>query len=165
MKTGEVAKMMGLNPKTITNWTDQTDLAVFFSTGARGLDGTLSQRDYTDEDVLVINTIRINKTRRNTWKDVAKLLAAGHRDDEFPVTATLAKSVTSADHVIMQMALRAERDTALAQLEDAYLEIDRLRQQDKNRQQEIIELHKLIARLEYRLEQDQEAQEQEDDTP
>ena len=156
MKTGEVAKMMGLNPKTITNWTDQEDLAVYFSDDARRVDETSSQREYSEEDVIVINTIRVHKTRQNTWKDVANLLATGHRETELPISATLTKSISPADQVAAMMLVKAERDTALAQLQDAIFEIERLRKELKEQREtsnkEIIDLNRQIARLELRLE-------------
>lgn len=156
MKTGEVAKMMGLNTKTITNWTDQEDLTIFFSDEARRNDGTSSQREYTEDDVLIINTIRIHKTRQNTWKDVAKILYTGHRETDLPITATLTKTISPADQVAAMMLIKGERDTALAQLEDATFEIERLRgelkEQRTEAKEEIIELNRQIARLELQLE-------------
>jgi DNA-binding transcriptional MerR regulator len=156
MKTGEVAKMMGLNPKTITNWTDQDDLKNFFTEEARAGDETSSQRDYSTDDVLIINTIRIHKTRQNTWRDVAAILATGHREVEMPISASLARTISPADQVAGMMAIKAERDTALAQLQDAMFEIERLRkeieEQRKEANTEIIQLNRLIARLELQLE-------------
>ena len=156
MKTGEVAKMMGLNPKTITNWTDQDDLAPYFSEDARRDDGSGGQREYLEEDILVINTIRIHKTRQNTWRDVAKILETGHREVDMPITATLTKSISPADQVAAMMLIKAERDTALAQLQDSMFEIERLRKELKEQREdsgkEIIELNRQIARLELRLE-------------
>jgi DNA-binding transcriptional MerR regulator len=160
MKTGEVAKMMGLNPKTITNWTDQEDLASFFTEEARRSDETTAQREYSEQDILVINTIRVHKTRQNTWKDVAKILATGHRETDLPITATLTKSISPADQIAAMMLIKAERDTALAQLQDAIFEIERmrkeLREQREESSKEIIGLNRQIARLELRLEMLQE---------
>jgi DNA-binding transcriptional MerR regulator len=160
MKTGEVAKMMGLNPKTITNWTDQEDLTTFFSDEARRNDETSSQREYSEEDVLVINTIRIHKTRQNTWKDVAKILMTGNRETDLPITASLTKSISPADQLASMMLIKAERDTALAQLQDSMFEIDRLRNELKEQREEsskeIIDLNRQIARLELKLEMLQE---------
>ncbi len=156
MKTGEVAKAMGLNPKTITNWTDQEDLALFFTEGARRNDQSSTQREYSEDDLFVINTIRVNKTRQNTWKDVAKMLATGHREMELPITATLNRTISAADQMTVVMLIKAERDTALAQLQDSLFEIERLRKELKEQRdeasKEIIELNRQIARLELKLE-------------
>lgn len=148
--------MMGLNPKTITNWTDQEDLVSYFSEEAQRDDGSGGQREYLDEDILVINTIRIHKTRQNTWRDVAKILATGHRETDLPITATLTKTISPADQVAAMMLIKAERDTALAQLQDAIFEIERLRKENKEEREEsnkkIIELNRQMARLELQLE-------------
>lgn len=156
MKTGEIAKMMGLNPKTVTNWTDQAELRGFFSDGAKIDETSGKQREYSSEDVLVINTIRVHKTRRNTWRDVAGLLVSGYRETELPASAALTKTISPADQIAAMMAIKAERDTALAQLEDARLEIERLREELKEQRdgtmQEVITLNREIARLELRLE-------------
>lgn len=156
MKTGEIAKAMGLNPKTITNWTDQEDLTPFFSEEARRNDESSTQRDYSERDLLVINTIRVNKTRQNTWKDVAKILASGHRETELPITATLTRTISAADQMATMMQVKAERDTALAQLQDSLFEIERLRKELREQRdeasKEIIELNRQIARLELKLE-------------
>jgi DNA-binding transcriptional MerR regulator len=162
MKTGEIAKMMGLNPKTITNWTDQKDLNYFFTDGARRNDESSSQRDYADEDVLVINTIRVHKTRQNTWSDVAQILHTGHRETDLPITASLTKTISPADQLASMMAIKAERDTALAQLQDATFEIERLREELKESGKDIIDLHRQIARLELRIELLQENDDDED---
>ena len=73
-----------------------------------------------------------------------------------PITATLTKSMSPADQVAAMMLIKAERDTALAQLQDAMFEIDRLRKELKEQRddsgKEIIELNRQIARLELRLE-------------
>jgi DNA-binding transcriptional MerR regulator len=156
MKTGEVAKMMGLNPKTITNWTDQEDIAPFFSDTARRADETSSQREYSDDDILIINTVRVHKKRQNTWRDVAKILATGHREVELPISATLTKTISPADQVAALMLIKAERDTTLAQLQDAIFEIERLRRELKDEREKMrkenSELNREIGRLEARVE-------------
>jgi DNA-binding transcriptional MerR regulator len=155
MKTGEVAKMMGVNPKTITNWTDQGDIAEFFSTTARALNNVL-QRDYSPDDVLVINTIRLHKSRQNTWQDIAELLRSKHRETELPLSAALTKTISPVDQVTGLMVIKAERDTALAQLQDAMAEVDRLRSELKEEREDsfkqINELYKQVGRLEEKVE-------------
>jgi len=152
MKTGEVSKMMGVNPKTITNWTDQEDLMPFFSMLARRHEETEGQREYTEQDILVINTVRAHKNRSNSWRDVATLLGTGFRETDMPISATLAKTISPADQVAGMMAIKAERDTALAQLQDSMFEIERLRRENREQNEEIRELDRRIARLELRLE-------------
>lgn len=131
MKTGEIAKAMDVSAKTITNWTDRPELAQYFSTTARASDIESAQRDYSTEDLYVINTIRLTKTHRNSWRDVAQILSSGHRELELPIAAALTKTISPADQVASMMALKAARDTAVAQLQDAIIEIERLRDEVK----------------------------------
>ena len=160
MKTGEVAKMLGVSPKTITNWTDEKAFMGFLTDEAKGNAESGIQRDFSTEDVLVLNTIRVHKSRRNTWQDVAELMQTGHRETELPASAALTQTVSAVDQLSQLMAIKSERDTALAQLEDAMFEVARLRDQDKERQNQIIDLNKQIARLELKLELLQEEQRQ-----
>ena len=50
MKTGQVAKMLGKDPQTITNWSGRTEFAPYFSPSAREAHG--GQRDYSENDVM-----------------------------------------------------------------------------------------------------------------
>jgi len=161
MKTGEIAKMMGVSPRTITNWTEQDELQPYFSDQARLTDGF--QRECSSEDIMVINTIRLQKNRRNTWADVAVILSTGHRETELPITAALTKSISPADHVAQMMLIKAERDTALAQLQDAMFEIERARKETKEKDTTINELYKRLGRLEAQVEMLQARLEDRDD--
>ena len=96
---------MGVSAKTISNWTDQPELAPYFSAPARASDIESTQRDYSTDDILVINTIRLTKTRQNTWRDVAKILSSGHREMELPLSATLTKTISPMDQVASMMAI------------------------------------------------------------
>jgi DNA-binding transcriptional MerR regulator len=167
MKTGEVAKMMGVSVKTVTNWTDQEELSQFFSVPARASEIESAQRDYSTDDIYVLNTIRLIKTRQNSWRDVSKILASGHRETELPLSATMAKTLSPLDQAASMMVLKAERDTALAQLEDATFEIERLRKELENERERgqrmineehdksaktLADLYKLVGRLEQQVE-------------
>lgn len=149
MKTGEVAKMMGVSSTTIANWTDQPELTEFFSIPARASDPGSAQRDYSSDDILVLNTIRLVKTRNNSWRDVAAILLTGHREDELPISATLTKSISPADQVVQLMRITNERDSARAQLKDAQEEITRLRKELESERGKTPELYKEIGRLEH----------------
>ena len=65
MKRGKIAKMLGVDPNTVTDWTNREQFSRFFSPEALGLTDQ-SQRSFNDSDILVLNTIRsgrnINKS-------------------------------------------------------------------------------------------------------
>src|SRR5688500_7882658 len=90
MKTGEAAKVLGVDPKTIRNWIDDARLSRFFSVSALGQDGSI-QRILTDSDLLVLNTIRAMKARGTTdWNDIASYLESGKREEVFAQNAVSA---------------------------------------------------------------------------
>ena len=60
MKTGEAAKILGVDRTTIINWIENRGLDRFFSPSAAGSDGA-TQRMLTESDLLVLNTIRARR--------------------------------------------------------------------------------------------------------
>lgn len=86
MKSGKVAKMLGIDRRTITNWTDREEFSRFFSPEGRNLT-TGFQRTYTESDVLVLNTIRIERDRGATWDDIEHMLHNGERHLDLPPSA------------------------------------------------------------------------------
>lgn len=91
MKVGKVADMLGVDSKTILNWTDRPDLNGFFSEDARGLGRTMG-RDYTESEIVLLNTIRTERQKNTAWSDIARLLNAGVRDTDLPPSALLVDS-------------------------------------------------------------------------
>ena len=87
MKRGKVAKIMGVDPKTITDWGNRPEFSPFLSPSALGMDGA-SQRNYTESDILVFNTIRVERNEHNTsWSDIAEILDSGERNTNIPPSA------------------------------------------------------------------------------
>jgi DNA-binding transcriptional MerR regulator len=80
MKTGAVAKRFNVDPNTITAWTDR--FAEFFTPEAKAQDNT--QRDYQDEDIVVLNTIRTARVTNTPWDDIRAMLNSGQRDGKLP---------------------------------------------------------------------------------
>lgn len=167
MKTGEAAKILGVDPKTIRNWIDDYGLSQFFSPSALGKDGTI-QRMLTDADLLVLNTIRARKAQGSTdWDDISAYLASGKRETEFPQNAISADprtiTVEQAQQSARALATMAERDAALARIDELGAELRALQdevkrlQKEKEEQREshyreMLELTRLIGKLEGQLE-------------
>src|SRR5579871_152583 len=116
MKTGKVAKSLGVDQKTITNWTDHVMLRRFFSKEALAESGQ-TQRDYTDYDLLILNTVRTERTKNTDWADIAEILESGKFDQNLPPTALLVESAAPIQQYGKIMALTIERDTALKDVE------------------------------------------------
>jgi DNA-binding transcriptional MerR regulator len=87
MKRGKASKIMGVDPKTITDWANRPEFEPYLSPGALGTDGA-SQRTYNESDILVLNTIRVERNERNAaWADIAGILESGERNRDLPPTA------------------------------------------------------------------------------
>lgn len=168
-KPGDVATALGVSISSIRNWTDQPEFQEFLSELAKreGPHVNAKQREYTQQDLYVLNTIARQKTRFNAWDDVAAYLRDGNLDTELPPSAALVQPITAAENFADAIMLRQQIDMLTKSLTDAEDEIDFLRrrldevreeEQDKSRQREeklrdeIIELNRQMARLEYRIE-------------
>ena len=179
-KPGDIATALGVSISSIRNWTDQPEFQEFLSDLAKreGSYVNAKQREYTQQDLYVLNTIARQKTRFNSWDDVADYLRDGNLDTELPASAALVQPVTAAESFADAIMLRQQIDMLAKSLSDAEEEIDYLRkrldevreeEQTKSRDREenlrddIIELNRQMARLELRIEMMQEKDKDEDD--
>lgn len=84
MKSGKVAKLFGKDSGTILDWTER--FGDFFSASARGDDRR--QRDYTPEDLIILNTVRIARDRENaSWEEIRARLENGDYETALPAEA------------------------------------------------------------------------------
>lgn len=139
MRTGEIAKILGIDRATIYKWIAHPQLKQFFSREARGEGGT-TQRLLMESDAAVLNTIRGLRTSGNSdWGEIARMLEEGYRITEFPQNAITSDSrvipLAQARQAAEIVAMKGERDTALQQLSD-------LRSQLYQVQQELFSLRK-----------------------
>jgi len=189
-KPGDVATAIGVSVSSIRNWSDQSEIQEFLSDLARreGAHINAKQREYTQQDLYVLNTIARRKTRYNTWEDVAELLRDGNLETELPASASLVQSVTAAESFADAIMLRQQIDMLTKSLDDAEEEIQYLRDklddvreeeqskaQDREKairdefqereerlRQEIVNLNRQMARLEIRMEMMQEKEDDEE---
>ena len=151
MKTGEVAKLLNVDRKTIRNWIDDYGLEELFSPGARGIDGNI-QRNLTEADALALNTIRVLRAKGvNDWNKIKEHLERGEWETEFPTNATSAdrrmipvEQLQQSGRVVETVRERdvalVQRDAALAQVEQLEAEIQRVRESEAAKQKRIEEL-------------------------
>jgi len=151
MKPAKIARLLNIDQKTVTNWTDHPALRRFFSLDALSEDKP-RQREYNEADVLVLNTIRNERARNTPWEEIAITLANGYLDRNLPASSLLVDAGVPVVQYERFLALTNERDTALKEVErllqegkikDALLETLRKDMRDLNRE---------IGRLEGRLE-------------
>lgn len=172
-KPGDIATALGVSISSVRNWTDQQEFQEFLSDLAKreGPYSHAKQREYTQQDLYVMNTIAKQKTRFNTWEDVAQYLREGNIDTDLPASAALVQPMTAAENFADAIMLRQQIDMLVKSLSEAEEEISYLRkrmdevreaEQEKSRtredklREEIIELNRQMARLELRIEMMQE---------
>ena len=132
MRTGEAAALLGVSISTTRNWLDRDDLALFFSTSGRGIDGS-SQRVLSETDLLILNTVRHlrNVEKLTDWRDIVSRLDNDFRVQEFPQNAISADPRTiplpQAEQSVRAAATLAERDSALARVEELQNELQRMK--------------------------------------
>lgn len=98
-KSGEIASSLGLTSKTVLKWTEMFE--DFFSDSARGV-GKL-QRSYTDQDRLVLNTIRVERARNADWEHIRARLTSGDLEQQLPPQAA---TVTGENAIAVYTQLR-----------------------------------------------------------
>ena len=148
----EVSLALGISNTSVRNWTDQEELQPFLSDSATrvGSYANAKERKYTDEDIFVLNTVNIRKTRSNTWDEVAELLATDFRETDLPASAALVMKQTVADSFADKLIVREQLLAAQRKIEELEDEIRRERDEKKDL---YIEIGKLQAKLEILQEQ------------
>src|SRR5215207_6216433 len=136
MKTGAVAKRFNVDPNTITAWTDR--FAEFFTPEAKAQDNT--QRDYQDEDIVVLNTIRTARVTNTPWDDIRAMLNSGQRDGKLPPEFTNMDGTQVA-------AVYLDMREMVVRLNYAQAEIKRLSEADAAKQELLTVQQKRIEEL------------------
>jgi len=146
-KPGDIHNRLGIDPKTLLTWVDR--FPEFFSEGARGAPGTLS-RIYSDADLLVVNTILKLRGEKQEFEKIRAQLQSGYREKELPISFYEMDGERA-------VTVFSDLKQLEARYEDAQAEIERLRKELDNvrdaKTQEIIELNRKIAVLEFQIQQ------------
>jgi len=172
MKTyspGEIGTAIGVSSSSVRNWTEQVELQEFFSDMAvrRRDHKHAKQREYTLEDLYVMNTIAKAKTRHNSWSDVADLLRDGQLYKDLPPSAALVMQETAAegfaDKIMLHQRIEFLESTIREQeadIEQLRARIDQVRNDERELakserlefQSTVSELNRLIGKLEAQIE-------------
>src|SRR5215510_5161770 len=125
MKTGAVAKRFGVDPNTITDWTNR--FTEFFSSEAHS--DNKKQRDYQPDDIVVLNTIRGYRAKNADWEEIRGLLAANERDTNLPPDFVSIDGGNALTIYAEMREMRVKLETAEAEIERLYQVIDDQRKQ------------------------------------
>ncbi|MBA3868263.1 MAG: hypothetical protein H0X30_03845 [Anaerolineae bacterium] len=154
MRTSEVAKIIGVESQTILNWLDKPGIADFFSQEGQGIG--VKQRSYTNEDVIILNTIRelsieFVEGKKIDWLKVVDKLNSGYRNDDIRDISMTGDSRSVPMGVVKTLTdiavITQERDAAIRRTRD--LEQQLAKSEDKNErlEKEIRKLYLWIGQL------------------
>lgn len=164
MKTGEVAKRLGVSTAAVRQWTHATDgpYIEFLSASARGG----KSRQFTDQDVRILAAAkqlgeelrsfeevreRLQEMQADEWRELPPLPPlAGHSDDIPMVTADAASGAIERTKERLTAEIRT-LETQITRLEDQVVKLED--QLDQARQEHKQEAHALQHQLNELLDQ------------
>lgn len=160
---GDIVVALGVSSSTVRNWTELEEIQEYLSNQATrsGDFSHAKQREYTENDLYILNTIRTQKTRLNSWDDVASMIEDGYLDRELPPSSALVLPETKVESFQLLAIARTEIGNLQKQVDKLEEELNderEARRQDVERltQQkvdDVAQLHRSIGRLEILLEQ------------
>ena len=135
MKMSKVAKMIGVDRRTIYNWVTHESLSHLFSEGARNE----GDRELDEQDIFVINTI--NHLRQNVttdWEEIAEKIEEGYQVTDLSIGATdVDTGKTPLQQFTRALAIAQERDAALKQLEEVRRELSEIETRHEQKLDEV----------------------------
>lgn len=147
---GDIATALNVSVSTVRNWTEHPVFEPYLSTLAlrTGEYTNAKERKYTLDDLYVLNTISIHKTRLNDWNDVARLLEDGTRERDLPESAMLVLPASSSES-FYTLARAQERIAMLERrVQELQDELEAERAKDSR-----ADLHEQIGALKFILKQ------------
>jgi DNA-binding transcriptional MerR regulator len=147
---GEVGTAIGVSSSSIRNWTEQEELQPYLSDMAvrRNDHEHAKQREYTIEDLYVLNTIAKAKTRHNSWQDVADFLEDGNLYKDLPASAALVMQETAAEGFADKIMLHQRIEFLETALREREIEVEELRNELQQRVDEVRNEERKAARSE-----------------
>lgn len=122
MKMSKVAKMIGVDRRTVYNWVMHESLTHLFSPGALNE----GDRDLSENDIFVVNTVNYLRQNITTdWDEIARQIEDGYRITDLSISATeVDTGKTPLQQFTRTLAIAQERDLALKQLEEIKKELN-----------------------------------------
>jgi transposase len=127
----KAAQALGVDDGTVINWIKRPQLMPFFSEKAKPTSG---RREISDQDFLVLNTIRVLSGQGVSWDEIAEKLGKGERISELPPQAATTDGLSSMIAYGQAMTVMAENEKlqqALAEREDEIKDLQRAWREDK----------------------------------
>ena len=146
MKMGKVAKMIGVDRRTIYNWVTHESLSHLFSENARNE----GDRELNEQDVFIANTINYLRQNITTdWEEIAEKIEDGYQVTDLSIAAAdVDTGKTPLQQFTRTLAISQERDAALKQLAEVQKELREIEDRYETR------LNELREQYEERLEEE-----------
>lgn len=123
MRTGKVAKLFGIDIKTVQRWTDE--FGDFFTEQAKGIGKP--QREYAPEDLIVLNTVLKLRSQRAEPEKIRAVLTSRDFDTSLPPEATDISGESAVMVYAQIKALEARHEQDQQQIEYLQNELERER--------------------------------------
>lgn len=153
MRIGELASSLGISKDAVQAWVHHPELEHFFSDGAK-LGAGASQRVFNENDVLILNTVRHmrNTEKVKDWSLIAQRIEKKDYEQDFPqnaiATDTRVIPIQQAEQSAKAMHTLAERDAAIAQVNELHSRIAALEKQlETERTQHKQDLERLLREI------------------
>lgn len=143
MKSGEVAKRFKIDPKTVKAWV--AEYAEFFSAGAKGEGEGQLQVAFEPSDLVILNTIRVERGLKTDKEVIRAKLVAGERHESLPPEF---KTIEGDNAIVVYTQLKA-MEMRVQSLQE---EIERLRTVEQTKDQTIAELNREVGKWQARYE-------------
>lgn len=160
---GEVVVALGISSSTVRNWTELEVIQNHLSNQATrtGDFAHSKQREYTENDLYILNTLRTQKTRLNSWEDVAEMIEDGYLDRELPASSALVLPETKVETFQLLAIARTEIENLQKQVEKLDEDLQKEREERRNdveritqqKVDDMAQLYRTIGKLEILLEQ------------
>lgn len=127
MRSTEAAKIVDVSTQTIRDWSDR--YAEFLSPSARPEKGEI--RDFTEDDIRVLLTIKRDADRRLTPEEMIRILQSGDRVAEIPDPVESEEEVPASEHAMALAKINAlQRELSIIR-EEHNREVNRLLDENK----------------------------------
>jgi DNA-binding transcriptional MerR regulator len=141
MKMSKVAKMVGVDRRTIYNWVTHKSLEKLFSKDARNS----GKRYFNEEDIFIVNTIHhLRQNVTDNWEKIAEQIESGYIITDLSIGAVdVDTGKTPLQQFTRTLAIAQERDLAIQQLEEVQEKLEELAENHKAEIKAIESEHKV----------------------
>lgn len=154
MRSTEVARIVDVSPQTIRLWSDR--YAEFLSPSAKPERGEI--RDFTEDDVRVLLTIKRESDRRLTFEELVEILKSGDRVEEIPDPVEVEEDVPVSEHAMalakitaLQRELNTIREQHNREVDRLFEEIKELKTDRDEALEEVGKREQMISDMRHRI--------------